>query len=117
VVAESISAANEIAKPAVAPKARWIDTKTLDEQKITPWADMPAWAPSEGDNAGFAATSADRAVKAGLSVRPMRETVRDTLAWHLARPESERAKLKAGLTPEREAAALAAIASGGSKQE
>jgi len=77
---------------------------------------MPAWAPSEGDNAGFAATSADRALKAGLSIRPMRETVRDTLRWHLARPEAERTKLKAGLSPERETAALMAISQGRSKQ-
>jgi 2'-hydroxyisoflavone reductase len=110
VVNESISAATALARPSVAPQAEWVDTKTLDEQKITPWADMPVWAPSEGDNAGFASTSADRALKAGLSIRSMRETVRDTLAWHLARPESERAKMKAGLTPERESAALAAIA-------
>jgi len=116
VVTESITAAKEVAKPALAPKARWIDTKTLDEQKITPWGDMPAWAPCEGDNAGFAATSADRAVKAGLSVRSMRETVRDTLVWHLARPEAERAKLKAGLSPEREAEALLAIAKGEAKK-
>ncbi len=116
VINESISAAKEMASPSVMPKARWIETKTLDEQKITPWADMPVWAPSEGDNAGFASTSADRALKAGLSIRSMRETVRDTLRWHLARPESDRAKLKAGLSPEREAAALAAIAQSDSKK-
>ena len=116
VVNESISAAKELARPSVAPTAEWVDAKTLDEQKIAPWADMPAWAPSEGDNAGFATTSADRALKAGLSIRSMRETVRDTLRWHLARPESERTKLKAGLSPERETAALTAISQGRSKQ-
>jgi 2'-hydroxyisoflavone reductase len=116
VVNESILAANELVKPSVAPEAEWVDNKTLEEQKIIPWADMPAWAPSEGDNAGFAATSADRALKAGLSIRPMRETVRDTLRWHLARPEAERTKLKAGLSPERETAALMAISQGRSKQ-
>jgi len=76
---------------------------------------MPVWAPSEGDNIGFAATSADRALKAGLSVRSMRETVRDTLAWHLERPDAERGKLKAGLSAEREATVLAAIAPSGSR--
>ena len=116
VVNESIDAANALAPPAVTPKAEWVRTKTLNEQKISAWADMPVWAPSEGDNIGFATTSADRALKTGLSIRSMRATVRDTLAWHLARPESERVKLKAGLSPEREAAALAAIAQGSPKQ-
>jgi 2'-hydroxyisoflavone reductase len=116
VVNESIAAANALAAPAVVPKAEWISTKTLEEQKITAWADMPVWAPSEGDNIGFAATSADRALKAGLSIRSMRATVRDTLAWHLGRPESEQTKLKAGLSPEREAAALSAIEQSRSKQ-
>jgi hypothetical protein len=34
--------------------------------------------------------------------------VAETLRWHLQRPEAEREKLKAGLTPERETALLAA---------
>jgi hypothetical protein len=38
----------------------------------------------------------------------MRSTVTDTLVWHLARPEAQRNALKAGLSAEREAAALAA---------
>lgn len=116
VVSESIAAVNALAPPAVTPQAEWVSTKTLDEQKITAWADMPVWAPSEGDNSGFAATSVDRALKAGLSVRSMRATVRDTLAWHLARPESERTKLKAGLSSEREVEVLSAIAQSRSKQ-
>jgi 2'-hydroxyisoflavone reductase len=34
--------------------------------------------------------------------------VEDTLAWHLTRPADERAKLKAGIAPEKEAEVLAA---------
>lgn len=112
VVNESIAAANDLVRPAIPPVAEWVSTKVLDQQKVTPWADMPVWAPSEGDNAGFATTSVNRAVAAGLAVRSMRETVRDTLAWHLARPEVERVKLKAGLSPERELAVLSAISQG-----
>jgi len=47
-------------------------------------------------------------MQAGLTIRPMAETVTDTLRWHLQRPDAERQKLKAGLPPEREAAVLAA---------
>jgi 2'-hydroxyisoflavone reductase len=44
-----------------------------------------------------------RATVAGLRIRPLAETVIDTLRWHLSRPAAERDKLKAGLAPDREA--------------
>jgi 2'-hydroxyisoflavone reductase len=51
-------------------------------------------------------------VAAGLAYRPLAETVRDTLAWLAATPptgEGERSGLvQSGLSPEREAAVLAA---------
>ncbi len=108
VVEESIVAAREIARPAVAPEAVWIPADFLAEQEVAPWSDMPVWAPSVGEEAGFALVSADRALKAGMKIRPMPDTVAETLRWHLQRPEAEREKLKAGLTPERETALLAA---------
>ena len=37
------------------------------------------------------------------------KTVADTLAWHLTRPDAERAKLKAGLDPAREQEVLKAL--------
>jgi 2'-hydroxyisoflavone reductase len=105
---ESIAAARRFAKPAVAPSINWVPPEFLAAQKIEPWSDLPVWLPSSGESAAFAGTSAARALQAGLSVRPLRETVFDTLAWHLQRPAAERAALKAGLTAERELAALAA---------
>ena len=47
-------------------------------------------------------------MQAGLRYRPLGDTVADTLRWHLQRPEAERQKLKAGLSPERETELLAA---------
>ncbi|MFO1457046.1 MAG: NAD-dependent epimerase/dehydratase family protein [Steroidobacteraceae bacterium] len=105
----SIAAAKRLAKPAQPPVARWGSAAFLESQKIEAWSDMPVWVPASGDSAAMAATPAKRALAAGLGVRPLGETVNDTLAWHLKRPASETAKLKAGLTPEREAAALAAL--------
>lgn len=108
VVNESIAASRRIVNPQPAPEAVWLPADFLAAQKVSPWSDMPVWAPSVGDEAGFALTSAARATQAGLEIRPMAETVADTLRWHLARPEADRAKLKAGLSPEREAEVLAA---------
>jgi 2'-hydroxyisoflavone reductase len=70
--------------------------------------DLPAWVPGQGLTAGFARVSNARAVKAGLTFRPVGVTAADTLAWFNAQPEARRAKLRAGLSADREAAALKA---------
>ena len=49
-----------------------------------------------------------RAVKAGLTFRPIADTAKATLDWFRTLPEPRRAKLRAGITPEREAKVLAA---------
>jgi 2'-hydroxyisoflavone reductase len=108
VVTESVRAAGRLAKPAAAPRPSWLPLAFLDAQKIEGWSDLPVWSASRDGEAAFAATPVQRALAAGLSIRPMRSTVADTLAWHLARPEAQRNALKAGLSAEREAAALAA---------
>jgi 2'-hydroxyisoflavone reductase len=106
VVAASITAANAAVKPSPAPSPVWVPAEFLEKQKVQPWSDMPVWIPAAGEYAGFADASVTRALREGLSLRPVQPTVNDTLAWHLQRPEAERAKLSAGLTPEREQALL-----------
>src|ERR1700734_3145811 len=106
VVAASITAANATVKPNPAPNPVWVPAEFLEKQKVQPWSDMPVWIPAAGEYAGFADASVTRALREGLSIRPVQPTVNDTLAWHLQRPEAERAKLSAGLTPEREQAVL-----------
>lgn len=84
------------------------DAKFLADQKVRPWSDMPVWIPNEGDTTYWGQANIARAVAAGLTFRPLATTAADTLAWHQARPAAEQAKLRAGLTPEREAEVLAA---------
>lgn len=108
VVNESVQAARQLVDPQPPPVATWIPADFLAARAVAPWSDMPVWTPSVGDEAGFAQVSAARAKQAGLAIRPMADTVTDTLRWHLQRPEAERQKLKAGLSPEREAEVLAA---------
>ncbi len=86
----------------------WVPASFLAEHKVEGWSDMPVWLDAVGDEAGFAMTSAERALAAGLKIRPLADTVRDTLKWHLSRPAEQQAKLKAGITPEREQQVLAA---------
>jgi 2'-hydroxyisoflavone reductase len=85
----------------------WIPTTFLDAEKISAWSDMPVWVPGQGDTAGFARRDIRRAMEAGLTFRPLNTTAVDTLAWFRTLPAERQAKLKAGLTPEREQALLA----------
>jgi 2'-hydroxyisoflavone reductase len=85
----------------------WVPAAFLEKQGVAPWSDMPSWIP-KGPEAGMMQVSNARAIAAGLAFRPLGETARDTLAWWRTQPEERRAKPRAGLAPEREAAVLAA---------
>ena len=87
----------------------WVDAKTPEGLKIAPWSDMPCWVPPFGETAGSRRVSNGKAIGEGMTFRPIVETARDTLAWWKTLPEERRTRPKAGLTPEREAAALAAV--------
>ena len=84
----------------------WVNEDFLTEQKVGPWSDMPVWT---GKDSGLARTSIDKALGKGLTFRPLAETTRDTLAWFKSLPAERQSKMKAGLTPEREAEVLAAF--------
>lgn len=107
-VDESVRAARRLARPAATPRPVWVPLDFLDAQKIQGWSDLPVWAPARDGGDAFAATPVGRALEAGLEIRSMRATVTDTLRWHLDRPAAARDALKAGLSGEREATALAA---------
>jgi 2'-hydroxyisoflavone reductase len=83
----------------------WVPADFLQQQKVEAWSDMPVWA---GDELGLSRTKIDRALAKGLTFRPLAQTARDTLAWFKSLPQERQSKLRAGLTPEREAEVLAA---------
>jgi hypothetical protein len=89
-------------------RLRWISEERLLAAGLEPWQDVPLWlAPgSEPGHRGFLALSNARATAAGLELRPLAETVRDTLAW--ARREPAPAGPVAGLDPVVEQQLLAA---------
>jgi 2'-hydroxyisoflavone reductase len=84
----------------------WVPATFLEKAGIAPWSDLPAWVPA-GPDAGFTQVSNARALARGLRFRPVVETARDTLAWWRTLPEDRRAKVRAGITAEREAEVLA----------
>jgi 2'-hydroxyisoflavone reductase len=81
----------------------WVSDEFLEQLEI-PNPQLPFWVP-EAYNGVFA-VSVQRAVDAGLTFRPLAETVSDTLDWQATRPQDY--ALKIGLTPERETELLAA---------
>ncbi|MFL5290773.1 MAG: NAD-dependent epimerase/dehydratase family protein [Myxococcales bacterium] len=83
----------------------WVPEKFLEEHKVNPWDDMPVWA---GADAGFSQIDCSKAIGKGLHFRSADETAKDTLAWWKTLPEERRAKLRAGLPPEREKEVLSA---------
>jgi 2'-hydroxyisoflavone reductase len=87
----------------------WADVEFLKQQKVEAWSDMPVWA---GDELGMSRTNINRALAKGLTFRPLADTARDALAWFKAQKPERQAKLKAGLTPERETEVLAALHKG-----
>ena len=96
---------------ALGDKARltWVDADFLDKQGVEGWSDMPMWIDPRGEYAGFGTAQNTRAVKAGLTFRPIGDTAKDTLAWLETLPEDQRAKARStGITPDKEAKVLAA---------
>ena len=87
-------------------KFRWAPLKFLEENQLLESGELTTWSPPTGEYAGASLVSSARAVGKGLRFRPLEATVRDLLAWHEQRPAEQKQKLRAGLTPEREAELL-----------
>lgn len=80
----------------------WASQSFLEQHKALESGEIPIWAPPVGKEAGATLVSSARAVAQGLRFRDLELTVKDTLAWHEQRPTEQKAKLRAGLTAERE---------------
>jgi 2'-hydroxyisoflavone reductase len=84
-------------------RLRWTDPALIEARVDEPWEALPLWPiPSLP---GLYGMSAQRAGRAGLTPRPLRETVADTWAWLAAGGELDawRSELRAtGLSPEAE---------------
>ena len=86
----------------------WASQEFLEAQQIAPWSDMPVWVPPVEDGVGMTTTSSAKAIARGLTHRPLADTVKATLEWWATLPPERQAKLRAGITREREASVLAA---------
>jgi 2'-hydroxyisoflavone reductase len=77
-----------------------ISEAALQQHKVQPYADLPLWVPQVGDYVGFEKVSIQRALDAGLQLRPLTQTLADTLAWYRDTGRTV-VDLKTGLSEER----------------
>jgi 2'-hydroxyisoflavone reductase len=84
----------------------WVPDEVLTELGVEPWSGpdgLPLWLPRP-EYEGMAAHDPTPSYEAGLVLRPIAETARDTLAWLRATPDAT----VTGLSREREAEVLTA---------
>lgn len=89
----------------------WVDEQVLLDAGVAPWSELPIWLPAHFGMAGLMDLDTSRAQAAGLTVRPVVETLRDIASWaestrdRVAADYGTRAR-SAVLTPQREAELL-----------
>ena len=88
----------------------WASAEFLKGHHVEEWSEMPVWVPDNEENAGFSRVDVSKAIRAGLTFRPLKETVRDTLEWAGTRPTDH--AWRAGLTREKEVEVLASLQGG-----
>ena len=88
------------------PRWQWTNATDVERCGLKAWSDLPLWLPAHGDHAAFALTDTRAATAAGLTLRPLAQTVADTLAWYRSLPLDQQAFTKAGMSSEREVLAL-----------
>jgi 2'-hydroxyisoflavone reductase len=87
----------------------YLDENFLLEHGVNPWMgpdSLPLWLSTDPDDKGAFQLNVNKALEAGLKIRPLEQTVRDTLAW--ANTRGSNYEWKSGLSPERETELLEA---------
>lgn len=91
----------------------WVPPEVIEAAGIEPWTELPVWVPPTGEYTGLHNGDVSAACAAGLSCRPVAETVADTWRWLQAEgdPPERPDRPSNGLDPERERQVLASLAS------
>jgi 2'-hydroxyisoflavone reductase len=80
----------------------WLSESFLQQEGVAAWSELPLWLgeDSRPQLKGFMFASTARAQNAGLTIRPLADTIRDTLAWYRSNRIDE--ELRAGMNSDRE---------------
>ncbi len=66
----------------------WVDDAFLTEHAVEAWTELPLWIPAE--LGGFTDVDVRRAIAAGLTFRPIEDTLRAVAAWDATRTPEQR---------------------------
>lgn len=80
----------------------WVTDAFLVENEVAPWSQLPMYLGEQVP--GINLVSCEKAFADGLVIRPLSETIQDTLTWQATRPADH--EWRAGLSREREAELL-----------
>jgi 2'-hydroxyisoflavone reductase len=81
----------------------YLEGQFLLEHKVNPWMgpnSLPLWLGNDPAEAGFSQLNVQKALEAGLKIRPLEQTVHDTLEWANTRGSDH--EWKSGLSAETE---------------
>jgi len=87
----------------------WADADFLANHDIQPWSGMPVWVPRQGELGGLSQINTEKAIKQGLTIRPRKQTVQDTLTWFGKQSSARRKTLRAGISAKKESEVLSAL--------
>lgn len=82
-----------------AVEVKWIDEEFLLKHHVQDWSELPLWLSSKRNMPGFQHINTEKAIQAGLTFRPLSETIKATLEWSALRNQSSK---QAGLNREKE---------------
>jgi 2'-hydroxyisoflavone reductase len=90
----------------------WASPEVILAAGIQPWIELPIWLPPDGEAAGMHTGDVSAVLAAGLTCRPVEETVADTWAWLQTEgdPPAGPGRPAHGLDPDREREVLAGLA-------
>jgi 2'-hydroxyisoflavone reductase len=90
----------------------WVDPEVILDAGIAPWTELPVWLPPGREEFGLHTGDVTAVYRAGLTCRPVEETVADTWAWLQAEgdPPAPADRPRHGLDAEKEREVLAGLA-------
>jgi 2'-hydroxyisoflavone reductase len=87
----------------------WAPPEVIMAAGIEPWTELPVWVPPDGEYAGLHDGDVSAAYAAGLTCRPVAQTVADTWRWLQDEGYPPPGRIEHGLSPGKEQRVLAGL--------
>jgi 2'-hydroxyisoflavone reductase len=87
----------------------WVSPEVIEAAGIQPWTELPVWLPPDGELASLHDGDVSAAYAAGLTCRPVEETVADTWRWLQEEGDPPPGRIQHGLSPDTESRVLASL--------